>query len=203
MGKILKIGVDEAGRGPIAGPVLAAAVIIDQKISGVKDSKKLSEPVREKLYKEIIDKSVAYGIGFATVEEIEEFNILNATLLAMGRAIKNLKVAYEKKFSFDLKNVVVLIDGNRTIPGLYFNQRAIVDGDNLIYEISCASILAKVTRDRIMRNYAKIYPQFGFEKNKGYGTQAHFEAIAKFGIIPGLHRKSFLQRHFYNESLFG
>jgi len=82
----------------------------------------------------------------------------------MGRAIKNLKVAYEKKFSFDLKNVVVLIDGNRTIPGLYFNQRAIVDGDNLIYEISCASILAKVTRDRIMRNYAKIYPQFGFEK---------------------------------------
>ena len=203
MGKILKIGVDEAGRGPIAGPVLAAAVIIDQKIYGVKDSKKLTEPVREKIYKEIIDNSVAYGIGFATVEEIEELNILNATFLAMSRALKNLKVSYKKKFGLELKNVVVLVDGNKVIPALSLRQKAIIDGDDLIYEISCASILAKVTRDRIMRNYAKIYPQFGFEKHKGYGTQAHFEAIEKFGVVQGLHRQSFLKRHFSNESLFG
>lgn len=177
-------GVDEAGRGPLAGPVCAAAVILPRGlvIEGLNDSKKLSEKKRELLYDEIIEKAVSYGIAFATVEEIEEKNILEATFLAMNRAIEKLSV----------QPALALIDGNRD-RGIAVEARCVIGGDGKCADIAAASILAKVTRDRYMLQLAQQYPQYGFEKHKGYGTAAHYAAIRTFGPSP-VHRMSFLRK---------
>ena len=180
----LLCGVDEAGRGPLAGPVCAAAVMLPRRIQieGLNDSKKLSEKKREALYDLIIEEAVAYGIAFATVEEIEERNILNATFLAMNRALTMLKPVPE----------LALIDGNRTTD-IELPSRCIVGGDGCCADIAAASILAKVTRDRYMDSMAKQYPAYGFDRHKGYGTKAHYAAIRENGPCP-IHRLSFLKR---------
>lgn len=174
-------GVDEAGRGPLCGPVVAAACILprDECIEGVNDSKKLSEKKREKLYYEIISRALAYGIGISDVSVIEEVNILNATKLAMKQAIENLKI----------KPDYVLIDGNQMI-NIDIVGQTVVSGDARSESIAAASILAKVTRDRMLIEYDKKYPEYGFAKHKGYGTKAHIEAIGKYGLTP-IHRPSF------------
>ncbi|MBR3186254.1 MAG: ribonuclease HII [Oscillospiraceae bacterium] len=177
-------GVDEAGCGPLAGPVCAAAVILPRGlvIEGLNDSKKLSEKKRELLYDEIIEKAVSYGIAFASVEEIEENNILEATFLAMNRAIEKLAV----------RPALALIDGNRD-KGIDMDARCVIGGDGKCADIAAASILAKVTRDRYMLQLAQQYPQYGFEKHKGYGTAAHYAAIREYGPSP-VHRMSFLRK---------
>ncbi len=178
-------GVDEAGRGPLAGPVCAAAVILpeDTVIEGLDDSKKLTEKKREALFDVIKEKAVAYGIAFATVDEIEEFNILGATYIAMCRAIEQLSI----------KPDYVLIDGNRYPPMLCVEGETVVKGDSKSMSIAAASILAKVTRDRLLIEYAEKYPQYSFEKHKGYGTKIHIEAIKKYGVTE-IHRPSFLKK---------
>lgn len=183
-GKKIVCGVDEAGRGPLAGPVCAAAVILPEGlvIDGVNDSKKLSEKKREILYEIIKNKSVSYSINFASVEEIEELNILQATFLAMKRAINGLSKIPD----------VALIDGNRA-PNLEVKTVTVVKGDSLSHSIACASILAKVTRDTLMKNMASKYPEYFFEKHKGYGTALHVEMIKKYGPSP-IHRLSFLRK---------
>ncbi|BAL80738.1 ribonuclease HII [Caldisericum exile] len=202
MGKILRIGIDEVGRGPLAGPVVSAAIIIYRKIDGVKDSKKLTPKRRENLFTQIIESAVAFGIGVASSEEIDTLNILNATFLSMKRALENLFLTYEKKVgSFDSKGILLLVDGNKKIPELPYKQTSIISGDNLVYEISCASIIAKTYRDNIMVAFSKEFPQYGFERNKGYGTREHIEAILKFGLSP-IHRKKFV-RGINGVSLFG
>lgn len=180
----LLCGVDEAGRGPLAGPVCAAAVMLPQNcvIEGLNDSKKLSEKKREALFEEILNRAVSYGIAFATVEEIEEHNILGATFLAMNRAIARL----------DPKPELALIDGNRCT-GIQIPSRCIVGGDGKCADIAAASVLAKVTRDRYMLQMAEQYPEYGFEKHKGYGTKAHYAAIREYGPSP-IHRPSFLRK---------
>lgn len=177
-------GVDEAGRGPLAGPVCAAAVILKPNdiIEGVNDSKKLSEKKREALYDVIKARAAAYSIAFASVEEIEELNILNATMLAMKRAVEGLQKAAD----------YAIIDGNKT-PDLSIPCSAIVKGDANSMSIAAASILAKVTRDRLMLEYDKEYPQYMFAKHKGYGTKAHTQAIREYGPCP-IHRMSFLKK---------
>ena len=177
-------GVDEAGRGPLAGPVCAAAVVLPQglEIDGLNDSKKLTEKKREELYDIITAKALDYGIAFASVEEIEELNILNATFLAMNRALAKLSPAPE----------LALIDGNRD-SGIDFPSRCVVKGDSRCADIAAASILAKVTRDRYMLEMAQQYPQYRFEKHKGYGTKLHYEAIRQYGPSP-VHRRSFLKK---------
>lgn len=177
-------GVDEAGRGPLAGPVCAAAVILPDNcvIEGLDDSKKLSESKREKLYDVIKEKAMAYAVCYGTLEEIEEFNILEATYLAMNRAIAGLS----------LKPDLALIDGNRVPKGAEVPCKTVVKGDSKSFSIAAASILAKVTRDRLMSEYAEKFPQYGFEKHKGYGTKAHYAAIKEHGICE-IHRKSFLK----------
>ena len=183
-GVSLLCGVDEAGRGPLAGPVCAAAVILprDIDIPGLNDSKKLSEKQRELLYDIIIRESLSYGIAFSTVEEIEQLNILQATFLAMNRAISQLS----------LKPELALIDGNRNT-GIDMPSQCVVKGDSKCADIAAASILAKVTRDRYMYELAQEYPQYHFEKHKGYGTKLHYEAIREYGPSP-VHRMSFLKR---------
>ena len=177
-------GVDEAGRGPLAGPVCAAAVILPRGavIEGLNDSKKLSEKRREALYDEIVGRAIAFGIAFASVEEIEEKNILEATFLAMNRAIEQLSVV----------PALALIDGNRS-KGIVLQSRCVIGGDGKCADIAAASILAKVTRDRYMLQMAEKYPQYGFERHKGYGTAAHYAAIREFGPSP-IHRMSFLRK---------
>ena len=177
-------GVDEAGRGPLAGPVCAAAVILPRGtvIEGLNDSKKLSEKRREALYDEIVGKAIAFGVAFASVEEIEEKNILEATCLAMNRAIEKLSVV----------PALALIDGNRN-KGIALPSRCVIGGDGKCADIAAASILAKVTRDRYMLKMAEEYPQYGFDKHKGYGTAAHYAAIRAFGPSP-IHRMSFLRK---------
>lgn len=177
-------GVDEAGRGPLCGPVAAAAVIMPEGsfIEGVNDSKKLSEKKREQLYELIIKEAVSYHVCLIDNEEIDRINILNATLKAMEEAINGLSV----------KADFALIDGNQN-KGITTPNRTVVKGDSKSYSIACASILAKVTRDRLMEEYDKKYPQYGFLKHKGYGTKAHYEAIETYGITP-IHRKSFLKK---------
>lgn len=179
-------GVDEAGRGPLAGPVCAAAVILPHNlvIDGLNDSKKLTEKKREALYEIITEKAMSYGIAFASVEEIEEHNILGATYLAMNRAISQLKVAPE----------LALIDGNRS-RGIDFNCRCIIGGDAKCASIAAASILAKVTRDRLMLEYNERYPQYGFSAHKGYGTKEHYSALREYGPCQ-IHRMSFLKKFF-------
>lgn len=176
-------GIDEAGRGPLFGPVYAAAVILpmDVEIDGLNDSKKISEKKRELLFDVICEKSVAFGIGSASAEEIDEINILQATYLAMCRACKALPVTAD----------YALVDGNR-MPPLDIHGETVVKGDAKCASIAAASILAKVSRDRVLRDLAEKYPEYGFEKHKGYGTKAHYEAIKQFGILPE-HRKSFLK----------
>lgn len=177
-------GVDEAGRGPLAGPVCAAAVILPENtiIEGVNDSKKLSEKKREALFDVIKEQALSYSIAFASVEEIEDINILNATMLAMKRAVEGL----------DVKADYAMIDGNR-LPDLSIDSEFIIKGDAKSMSIACASILAKVSRDRLLYEYAEEYPEYLFDKHKGYGTKAHVEAIKKYGPCP-YHRLSFLKK---------
>jgi ribonuclease HII len=178
-------GVDEAGRGPLAGDVYAAAVILkkDAVIEGVNDSKKLSEKKREKLFDEIIEKSEAYCIATASVEEIDSINILQATMLAMTRAVKGLGITPD----------IALIDGNKApeIDGV--KTQAVIKGDATSASIAAASILAKVARDRYMKEIAEKYPQYAFEKHKGYGTKLHNELILEHGPSE-VHRKTFLRK---------
>ncbi len=177
-------GVDEAGRGPLAGPVCAAAVILpmDCIIEGVNDSKKLTEKKRESLFDVIKNTAVSYSIAFASVEEIEELNILNATMLAMKRAMEGLDVPAD----------YAMIDGNK-IPPLDIPAEYIIKGDANSMSIAAASILAKVSRDRLCAEYDKVYPQYGFAKHKGYGTKLHREMILKYGPCK-IHRMSFLKK---------
>ena len=183
-GLVFLAGVDEAGRGPLAGPVCAAACLLPRglEIPGLDDSKKLSPKKREELYDVIINSSLTYGIAFASVEEIESFNILTATFLAMNRAIEKL----------DPQPDLVLVDGNRNT-GIHVPSRCIVKGDSQCADIAAASILAKVTRDRYMLTMAEQYPEYGFEKHKGYGTALHYEALRAYGPCP-IHRLSFLKK---------
>lgn len=177
-------GVDEAGRGPLAGPVCAAAVMLPPglEISGLNDSKKLTEKKREALYDEICASAISYGIAFATVEEIEELNILGATFLAMRRAVEQLNQTPG----------LVLVDGNRD-PKLPYETECVIKGDGKCADIAAASILAKVTRDRYMLEQAGRFPQYGFEKHKGYGTAAHYAALREYGQCE-IHRPSFLKK---------
>lgn len=179
-------GVDEAGRGPLAGPVFAAAVILPEGcvIDGLNDSKKLSEKKRNILFDEIIEKSVAYSVASASVEEIDSLNILQATFLAMRRAVENLVVKPE----------LALIDGNRK-PGLDIEEWDIVKGDAKSANIAAASVLAKVSRDRFMLSLAEEYPMYRFDKHKGYPTKLHYELLDEYGASP-VHRKSFLKKYF-------
>ena len=183
-GVSLICGVDEAGRGPLAGPVCAAAVILQRNIEivGLNDSKKLSEKSREKLYDEICEKAMSFGIAFASVEEIEELNILNAAMLAMNRAIAQLEPQPE----------LALIDGNRS-SAIEINSRCVIKGDAKCADIAAASILAKVTRDRYMLEMAEKYPEYHFERHKGYGTKLHYEALREYGPCE-IHRPSFLRK---------
>ena len=182
-------GVDEAGRGPLAGPVCAAAVILPSNLvlPGLTDSKKLTDKKRRELYPLIMEQAVAYGIGFASEQEIDEINILQATFLAMQRAINQLAV----------KPDLALIDGNRQkefgIPA-----KTVVKGDSLSANIAAASVLAKVTRDDYMEAMAAEYPGYGFEIHKGYGTKAHYEALRNLGPSP-IHRMTFLKK-FYGQA---
>lgn len=177
-------GVDEAGRGPLAGPVCTAAVILPKGliIDGVNDSKKLTEKKREALFDVICESALAYSIVFADVAEIEEVNILRATMNAMKRAVEGL----------DVKADFAYIDGN-TMPPIEIDGECVVKGDAKSMSVACASILAKVSRDRLMLKYAEEYPQYGFEKHKGYGTKLHTEALKEFGPCP-VHRPSFLKK---------
>ena len=176
-------GCDEAGRGPLCGPVVAAAVILPRGcvIEGLDDSKKLTEKKRERLFTEITEKAVAYGIAEATPSEIDEINILNASLLAMRRAVDMLGV----------KADFALIDGNQS-RGFDIDTETVVKGDSKSYSISAASILAKVTRDRGCAELDRLYPEYGIAKHKGYPTKEHMDAVRKYGPAP-IHRKTFLK----------
>ena len=181
-------GVDEAGRGPLAGPVCAAAVILPRglEIPGLNDSKKLSDKRRRELFPEIQKQALAFGIGFASEKEIDAINILQATFLAMERALAQLPVKPE----------LVLIDGNRE-KDFGIPVKTVVKGDSLSANIAAASILAKVSRDDVMLEMAREYPQYGFEIHKGYGTKAHYDALRQFGPSP-IHRQTFLKK-FYGD----
>lgn len=181
-------GVDEAGRGPLAGDVFAAAVILDpdNMIDGLNDSKKLSEKKREKLFDEIKQKALAYKIAVSTVEEIEEINILNAAMLAMKRAVEGLEITAD----------IVVVDGNKA-PDISLTVRTVIKGDATSASVAAASILAKVARDRYMLEMTKLYPQYCFEKHKGYGTKLHTEMILQHGECE-IHRPSFLKKLYKN-----
>ncbi len=177
-------GVDEAGRGPLAGPVYAAAVILpsDCVIKGLNDSKKLTEKKREALFDEIKEKALAYGIASADEKEIDEINILNATFLAMKRAIASLS----------LRPDLALIDGNQK-PHTDIEEVTVIKGDAKSMSIAAASVLAKVSRDRFMLEMAEKYPQYEFARHKGYGTKLHYEKIAQYGVCD-IHRRTFLKK---------
>lgn len=175
-------GIDEAGRGPLAGPVVVASVIMpqDSMIEGVNDSKKISENKREELYDKILHEAISCGVGIIDQNEIDDLNILNATKKGLTESLKELKV----------KPDLILVDALQHIDTLGIPYDSIIKGDAKAYSISAASIIAKVTRDRIMREWAKVYPEYGFELHKGYGTAKHITAIQEYGLSP-LHRKSF------------
>ena len=177
-------GIDEAGRGPLAGPVVVASVIMpkDSMIEGVNDSKKISEKKRESIYEQIIEEAISYGVGIVGQEEIDELNILNATKKALTMSLQELKVRPD----------MILVDALEKIDTLQIPYQSIIKGDAKSYSIAAASIIAKVTRDRIMRQWDEVYPQYGFLGHKGYGTKAHIEAIKEYGICP-LHRRSFVK----------
>ena len=178
-------GIDEAGRGPLAGPVVVAAVIMprDSFIEGVNDSKKVSEKKRELLYDLITKEAIAWGVGIIDQKEIDRINILNATKEGLTTAIKNLEVKPDR----------IIVDALKGIDTLGIPYTSIIKGDAKCYSIAAASIIAKVTRDRIMRQWDEIYPQYGFEKHKGYGTAMHMQAIREYGLCP-LHRRSFTKK---------
>lgn len=175
-------GIDEAGRGPLAGPVVVASVIMpeDSMIEGVNDSKKVSEKKREKIYDQIIEEAISYGVGIIGQDEIDEINILNATKKGLTMSLQELTQ----------KPDLILVDALTHIDTLGIPYDSIIKGDAKCYSISAASIIAKVTRDRIMREWDKVYPEYGFEKHKGYGTATHISAIKQYGLCP-IHRKSF------------
>lgn len=175
-------GIDEAGRGPLAGPVVVAAVIMpkDSKIEGVNDSKKVSEKKREMLYEQIKEEAISYSVAIVDEKEIDQVNILNATKEGLTTAIRGLKVKPER----------IIVDALTGIDTCGIPYDSIIKGDAKCYSIAAASILAKVTRDRIMRKMDEVYPEYGFEKHKGYGTAAHIAAIKEYGLCP-IHRKSF------------
>ncbi len=177
-------GIDEAGRGPLAGPVVVASVIMPENsmIEGVNDSKKVSEKKREKLYDLILEEAISYGVGIIGQDEIDEINILNATKKGLTMSLKELIQ----------KPDLIIVDALTHIDTLGIPYESIIKGDAKCYSISAASIIAKVTRDRIMREWDKIYPQYGFVQHKGYGTSAHINAIKEYGPCP-LHRKSFIK----------
>ena len=177
-------GIDEAGRGPLAGPVVVASVIMpkDSMIEGVNDSKKVSEKKREKLYEEITNTAIAWGVGIIDQREIDEINILNATKKGLTNSLKELEI----------KPDLILVDALTNIDTLGIPYRSIIKGDAKSYSIAAASIIAKVTRDRIMRQWDELYTEYGFEKHKGYGTKMHIDAIKEYGPCP-LHRKSFIK----------
>ncbi len=181
-------GIDEAGRGPLAGPVCAAAVILPRglEIPGLNDSKKLTDKRRRALYDIIVTEAEAYGVAFASEQEIDTVNILQATFLAMERAVEAMVVRPD----------LALVDGNRK-PPLCLPVKTVVKGDSLSANIAAASILAKVTRDRLMEQLDETYPQYGFAIHKGYGTRRHYEALTQFGPCP-IHRRSFLKK-FYGQ----
>lgn len=180
-------GIDEAGRGPLAGPVVAACVILKEKpdILKIDDSKKINEKTREEIFEQIKGSGIIYGIGIADNNEIDRYNIWEATMLAMRRAIAMA----------DETPAIVLVDGNQNIKGIDIPQRTVIQGDSKCISIACASIIAKVTRDRLMYEYAKIYKMYGFEKHKGYGTREHMDIIKELGPTP-IHRISFLKNIF-------
>jgi ribonuclease HII len=182
-GYVTICGIDEAGRGPLAGPVFAAAVILPFGvcITGLNDSKKVSVTMRERLFGEIVEKSIAYGIGMADNKEVDDINILNATFLAMKRAVNNLAIQPD----------IALVDGNRD-PYLGIPSMCIVCGDGKSASIAAASILAKVSRDAFMAKIAEKYPQYGFDKHKGYGTKYHYDKLREFGPSE-IHRATFLK----------
>ena len=184
-------GVDEAGRGPLAGPVCAAAVIFPEGVTveGVNDSKKLSAKKRDELFDKIKENALAYHIAFASVDEIEKLNILNAAMLAMKRAVEGLSV----------KADLILIDGNKTPDFNGIPSIAIVKGDSLSHSIAAASILAKVTRDRLMLDMAKKYPEYCFEQHKGYGTKKKQKKLLQYGMCE-IHRPSFLKKILKDDS---
>lgn len=175
-------GIDEAGRGPLAGPVVVAAVIMpkDSKLEGVNDSKKVSEKKREMLYEQIKEEAISYSVAIVDEKEIDQVNILNATKEGLTTAIRGLKVKPER----------IIVDALTGIDTCGIPYDSIIKGDAKCYSIAAASILAKVTRDRIMRKMDEVYPEYGFEKHKGYGTAAHIAAIKEYGLCP-IHRKSF------------
>lgn len=181
-------GIDEAGRGPLAGPVCAAAVILPEglEIPGLNDSKKLTDKKRRELFPIIEEQALAYGIGWASQEEIDDINILQATFLAMSRAVEQLNIRPD----------LALVDGNRA-PTLDLPVETVVKGDSLSASIAAASVLAKVSRDDVMLRMAEEYPGYGFEVHKGYGTKAHYEALRTLGPSP-IHRRTFLKK-FYGE----
>lgn len=185
-------GIDEAGRGPLAGPVVVGAAIMprDSKLEWVNDSKKVTEKRREILYDRITEEALAWGVGIISEKEIDELNILNATKkglhLALGEVIEKLKQ----------KPDIVIVDALREIDTFEIPYQSIIKGDATCYSISCASILAKVTRDRIMREWNEVYPMYDFEKNKGYGTAEHIKALKQYGPCP-IHRRTFI-KHFVN-----
>lgn len=186
-------GIDEAGRGPLAGDVFAAAVVFDEGtvIEGINDSKKLAEKRREALFDEICAKARAYCIASASVDEIERLNILRADFLAMQRAYKGLGI----------KAGIVLVDGNQ-LPELDTQMKYVIKGDARSASIAAASILAKVSRDRYMKQMAEKYPQYGFDKHKGYGTKAHYAAVDEFGLCE-IHRRSFFKKYFEKNAAHG
>ena len=190
-GYSLIAGVDEVGRGPLAGPVVAAACIFDRDVDivGIDDSKKLSEKKREQFFDEIKDKALAYGIGEASCEVIDEINILEATKLAMKKAIEEADKMLESKGRDRIQ--IVIFDAVK-INDLKKEQMSVIKGDQTYFSVAAASILAKVTRDNLMKEYDKVYPEYRFASNKGYGTKAHYEGIKKAGITE-IHRKSFLK----------
>lgn len=184
-------GIDEAGRGPLAGPVAAGCVVLanDRDILYLNDSKKLSEKKREDLFLEIKEKALAFGVGLVSENEIDKINILEATFMAMKLAFNECNKMYINKFGKAID--VVLVDGNKEIKDFNIKQECIVKGDANSLSIAAASIIAKVTRDHIMIDYDKIYPEYGFLEHKGYGTKKHMDKIREIGACP-IHRKSFL-----------
>ena len=182
-------GIDEAGRGPLAGPVVVASVIMptDSMIEGVNDSKKVSEKKREKIYEQILEEAISYGVAIIGQDEIDEINILNATKKGLTISLQELTQ----------KPDLILVDALNGIDTMGIPYDSVIKGDAKCYSIAAASIIAKVTRDRIMREWDKTYPEYGFEKHKGYGTAAHIAAIREYGLCP-IHRRSFT-KNFVNE----
>lgn len=199
-GRLFVIGIDEAGRGPLAGPVVAAALFLSpdfnfhttenqKEFLKIKDSKKITPKGREKLFDFLTaNKNIKYGIGIVTEKIIDEKNILQATLMAMKKAVDDL---LKKDSKINIQNSVVLIDGRDIVDDLDFDQKAIIGGDDKVWSIAAASIIAKVTRDKMMEKYHEKYPQYCFNKHKGYGTKLHFEMIEKYGPCE-IHRRTFI-----------